>query len=148
MKGCSEWHKSNWRKTGPALVWVGVGLDTSCRDLPAVRCVVTPIMVRRLAKEARATALRTIVTIDAVDRMDTASEASVYAAMGRCRLSFWNRRYGVRCATFLETLKVWSGRLRRTARLLLRYKTRRLSKPGVSNNNTRWSVSLTVSPRA
>src|SRR5271166_3637407 len=126
MKGCSEWHKSNWRKTGPALVWVGVGLDTSCRDLPAVRCVVTPIMVRRLAKEARATALRTIVTIDAVDRMDTASEASVYAAMGRSRLSFWKRRCGVRSATFLRIPESWSGSLRKAAKPMLPCETRRL----------------------
>src|SRR5208337_1635705 len=100
MKDCSEWHRSNWRKTGPALVWVGVDLDTSYRDLPAVRCVVTPIMVRRLANAPRATALRTIVTIDAVDRMDTGLGASIYEAMGRSRLSFWKRRCGVRSATF------------------------------------------------
>src|SRR5271157_2531625 len=100
MKDCSEWHRSNWRRTGPALVWVSVDLDTSYRDLLAVRCVVMPTTARPRAKEARATALRTIVTIDAVDRMDTASEASVYAAMGRSRLSFWKLRCGVRSATF------------------------------------------------
>jgi site-specific DNA recombinase len=40
----------------PALVWVGVDLDTCYRDLRAVRSVVMPITARPRAKEARAIA--------------------------------------------------------------------------------------------
>src|SRR5664279_1301659 len=148
MKDCSERYRSNWRKTEPALVWVGVGLDTSYRDLPAVQPVVMPIMAKPLAKEDQAIALRTIVTIAALERMVIALGANAFAATGRSRLSFWKMLYGARSATFLETPKSWSVSLRKAAKLLLPYRTRRLSKSGVSNNNTRWSVLSTASPRA
>jgi len=59
--------------------------------------------------------------------------------MGRSRLSFWKRLYGVRSAIFLETPKSWSVSLRKAEKLLLPYRTRRLSKSGVSNSNTRLS---------
>src|ERR1035438_8754349 len=123
MKGCSEWYTNNWRKTGLALAWVGVGLDTSYRDLPAVQSAVTRITARPLAKEAQAIALRTIVTTDALDRMATALGVSASAAMGRSRLSFWKRQYGARSAIFSRIPKNWSGSLRKAGKLMLPYKT-------------------------
>ena len=87
-------------ENGPALVWVGAGLDTSYRDLPAVQSVVMPITVRPLANEARAIALRTIVTTDALGRMGTALGENAFAATDRSRLSFWKPQCGVRSATF------------------------------------------------
>src|SRR5271165_2353001 len=58
MKGCSEWYRSNWRKTGLGLVWVSVGLITPYRDSPAVQTVFLPIMARPLAKEAQGHCLK------------------------------------------------------------------------------------------
>src|SRR5271157_5714419 len=50
------WYSTTRTKAGLGLVWVYVGSDTSCRDLPVVQSVVMPITARPLAKEARATA--------------------------------------------------------------------------------------------
>src|SRR5271166_983538 len=79
-------------------------------------------------KRPRAIALRTIDTIAVLGLTDIASEESVFAAMGKSVLSFWKTRYGVRFAIFLETPKSWSGNLRKAAKLLPPYKTRRRSK--------------------
>jgi len=139
MKDCSERYRSNWRKTGPALAWVGVDLDTSYRDLPAVRSVVMPITARPRAKEALGIARRTIVTIDAPGLTVIASEGSAFVATGRSVLSLWKMLYGVRSAIFLEIPKSCSGSLRKVEKLLLPPRMRRRSKSCVSNSIARWS---------
>ena len=47
MKDCSEWHRNNLRKTGPALVWADVGSDTCYRGLRAAQSVAMPITRER-----------------------------------------------------------------------------------------------------
>src|SRR5215469_1711787 len=116
----------------------GVDSDTYCRDLPAVQPVGMPIMARPLARAGPAIVRRIICIIDALGRTATALGASASAAIGRSRLSFWNRRYGVRSAISFKIPKSWSGSFSTTARLWP-CKTPRLSKPGVSNNSTHLS---------
>ena len=56
--------------------------------------------IRPLAREAQAIALRTIVTIAALERMVIVLGANAFAATVRSRLSFWKWQYGARSATF------------------------------------------------